>query len=194
MKALVAGRVANIAVVLFTDIVKSVDLRTSLGEDEFGKLKDEHDRLFESLLQSVAPQGEQLFIKSTGDGFLKLFQTAADAVRFALAVQSDMERSNAGQPEDRQIWLRVGINTGQVFYDGKTAVGEVVNIAARLENLARPGQICVTAAVYEELGGQEEFGFGYLGPQYLKNIRKSADVFEVFRAHSARKLPERPAG
>lgn len=184
------------ATVLFADIV---GYSRMMGDDEVGTLHTVRQCL--EKLQAVCLKYSGVVVHVLGDGVVMMFSSPADAVRFALAVQNDMEGSNAGQSEDKQIWFRVGINSGQIFYDGKTASGEVVNIAARLENLARPGQVCITAAVYQELGGKEEFGFGYLGPQHLKNIRKSVEVFEVVRVHPAgvmssakRNIPAVPIG
>lgn len=178
MKALVAGRVSNIAVVLFTDIVKSVDLRTSLGEDEFGKLKDQHDKLFESLLTTIVPQGDGGFLKSTGDGFLKLFQTAADAVRFALLFQHALLTA----PWNRgQLKVRVGINIGDVTFvqqpSGRDVSGIAVDIAARVMSLAIGGQILMTPAAFNSARHNvKESGLGQL--QKLRWIEHGAYEFQ----------------
>jgi adenylate cyclase len=123
-------------------------------------------------------------VKTTGDGLLVEFQSVVDAVRCAVEWQQGMTDRNSGVPADR----RIGINVGDVIIDGDDIFGDGVNIAARLEGLADPGGVCVSARVYEDISGKIEtdFGFEDFGERALKNIKRPV---RVYRMRSAA-LPE----
>ena len=82
------------------------------------------------------------------------FASAVDAARCALDIQRVMAERNAGIPEDRRIEFRIGINVGDVIIDGADIFGDGVNIAARVETLARPGAICVSENAYQQFKGK----------------------------------------
>jgi adenylate cyclase len=90
-----------------------------------------------------------------------------------------MKALNEGVPQDRQLWFRIGINLGEVLLGAEDASGDSVNIAARIEALARPGSVCITAAVYDQVRNKLDFGYSYLGAQTLKNISEPVDTFQV---------------
>ena len=117
-------------------------------------------------------------VKTTGDGLLVEFSSAVDAVRCALAVQRGMAASAAGPPE-RRIQFRVGINVGDVLADGEDILGDSVNIAARLEGIAEPGGICLSAAAYEQVRGKLEIAIADMGEQDLKNIARPLRTYRV---------------
>ena len=93
-------------------------------------------------------------VKTTGDGLLAEFASVVDAVRCAVEVQTDMASRNSGEAEDRRIAFRIGINVGDIVEQDGDIFGDGVNIAARLEGIAEPGGICVSARVQEDAAGK----------------------------------------
>jgi class 3 adenylate cyclase len=116
-------------------------------------------------------------VNTAGDGFLIEFASTVDAVRCAVTVQRSMAAA-AGPPE-RRIRLRVGINVGEVLADGDDILGDSVNIAARLEAIAEPGGICLSAAAYEQVRGKIELAVADMGEQDLKNIARPLRTYRV---------------
>jgi class 3 adenylate cyclase len=117
-------------------------------------------------------------VKTTGDGFLIEFASAVDALRCAVAVQRGMAAA-AGEPAERRLQFRVGVNVGDVLVDGDDILGDSVNIAARLEAIAEPGGICLSAAAYEQVRGKLEITVDDMGEQDLKNIARPLRAYRV---------------
>jgi len=109
-------------------------------------------------------------VGTAGDSFLLEFQSAVAAVECAVAIQHGMIDRNAGLPEDRQMLLRVGINIGEIVVDGEDIFGDGVNVAARLEALAGPGDICASDDVVRQLRGKMDLAFTDGGLKEVKNI------------------------
>ena len=118
-------------------------------------------------------------IKTSGDGLLVEFQSVVGAVECASEIQTGMGRRNADLSPARAIQFRIGINLGDVIVDGDDIFGDGVNVAARLEGLADPGGICVSAAVREQVGGRLDTRFEDLGEQSVKNIARPIHVYRV---------------
>ena len=123
-------------------------------------------------------------VKTTGDGMLVEFQSVVDAVRCAVELQHEMGARNAGVASDRRIDFRIGVNVGDVIIDGDDIYGDGVNIAARLEALAEPGGVCVSARVHEDVSGKIETHFEDAGERVLKNIARPLRVYRLRRAPS----------
>ena len=128
-------------------------------------------------------------VKTTGDGVLVEFPSAVDAVRCAIEIQRAMAARNATIPEDRRIEFRIGINVGDIIIDEGDIYGDGVNIAARVESLASPGEICLADNAYQQIKGKLAFDVSDLGEQHLKNIAQPVRVYGV-RLDGT---PERPA-
>jgi adenylate cyclase len=118
-------------------------------------------------------------VKTTGDRLLVEFGSVVDAVDCAAAVQQAMAERNAAVPEERRIEFRIGINLGDVIRDKGDIFGDGVNIAARLEAMAEPGGICVSAVVHDQVRGRVHCAFDDLGEQSLKNIARPIRVYRV---------------
>ena len=129
------------------------------------------------VIEPKAAEHHGRVVKLTGDGTLMEFASVVDAVNFAVEVQQAMTERNAGGPEDLQIKYRVGINLGEIIVDGEDIYGDGVNIAARLEGLAEPGGICISAKVYEEVRNKLPTAFEDLGEQEVKNIPEPLRVY-----------------
>jgi adenylate cyclase len=115
-----------------------------------------------------------------GDGVLVEFASALDAVECAVELQRGMAEANSGRSEDRQIVLRVGINLGDVMIEGRDLYGDGVNIAARIEGLAEPGEIWIAASVHDQIENKVVgVGFEDLGPRELKNMTRPVRLFRV---------------
>lgn len=121
-------------------------------------------------------------VKLMGDGTLMEFGSVVDAVKFAVDVQRATAERNAQVPEDKQIEFRIGINIGDVLVDGDDIYGDGVNVAARLENLAAPGGVCLSATVYEHTHNKLDVEFDDLGMQSLKNIAEPLQVYQILSA------------
>jgi TolB-like protein/class 3 adenylate cyclase len=119
-------------------------------------------------------------VKRTGDGLLSEFPSVVDAVRCAIEVQAGMSERNAGLPADRRIDFRIGIHVGDVMAESDgDLMGDGVNIAARLEGIAVPGGICISAMAFDAVQGKVDAAFVDLGEQHLKNIARPVRVFAV---------------
>jgi class 3 adenylate cyclase len=151
-----------------------------IGADEQGtltRLKAIRSELIDP--QIAAHHGR--IVKTTGDGLLVEFGSTVDALRCASEVQAHMaERNAATVPEDRIEW-RIGIHQGDIVVEDGDIFGDGVNIAARLEGLAQPGGVCVSARVQEDVAGKLDLEFENLGEQQLKNIARPVHVYAIRR-------------
>jgi adenylate cyclase len=119
-------------------------------------------------------------VKRTGDGSIVEFRSVVDAVRCAIEVQNAMVERNAGVPEDRRVVFRIGIHIGDVVEEADgDLMGDGVNIAARLEGVAKPGAICLSEDAYRQVSGRLEMQVTDLGPTQLKNIEKSIRAYSL---------------
>lgn len=114
-----------------------------------------------------------------GDGFLIEFASAVDALQNALDVQQTMAQRNASVPDDRRFEIRIGINVGDVIVEGDDLCGDGVNVAARIEALANPGETCISDAVYAQVRHKADLGYEDLGEQSLKNIADPVHVYRI---------------
>ena len=146
--------------------------------DEAGTLAALKERRRTILEPIVRDRGGRI-VKVMGDGVLIEFASAVNAVDAALDLQAGMAQANQSAADDRRILLRIGINLGDVIGDGSDIYGDGVNIAARLEALAEPGGICVSAKVHEELRGKGDHAFADMGEVELKNIARPVRVYRV---------------
>jgi adenylate cyclase len=136
-------------------------------------------------------------IKTTGDGMLVEFKSVTEALRCAVDFQERMARRNLDMPASRALLYRIGINLGDVIVEDNDIFGDGVNVAARLESIAEPGGICISAAVRDQVGDRLEVGYADLGEQQVKNINRSIRVFKVLidgkRSADAHAGSDRPA-
>ena len=119
-------------------------------------------------------------VKRTGDGSIVEFRSVVDAVRCAIEVQNAMVERNAGVPEDRRIVFRIGIHIGDVVEEADgDLMGDGVNIAARLEGVAKPGAICLSEDAYRQVKARLDLNVSDLGPTQLKNIAEPIHVYSL---------------
>ena len=147
-----------------------------MGSDEEGTL----ERFKAHLVELVDPKIREhhgRVVKNTGDGVLAEFVSVVDALRCATAVQAGMTERNAAAPADQRIEFRIGIHQGDVVAEDHDIFGDAVNVAARLEALAEPGGICVSARVRGDAAGKLDLAFEDFGQQQLKNIARPMRVY-----------------
>ena len=185
----------QLGAVLFADVVGYARL---MGKDEI----DTYSAL-KSLLEQLeaacqAHDGQVVAVR--GDGVLALFETATNAVKFGVELHRIADRANRARPEEQRIRFRAGVHMGEILVDDRGIHGDNVNIAARLQEVAEPGRVFVSAAVYEQIRNRLRFGFEFLGPQRLKNIAEPVPAYcvrsEVAGAAMAatRRPASQPAG
>jgi adenylate cyclase len=149
-----------------------------MGADEEGTLA-RLKALRRELIDPEIASHKGRIVKTTGDGLLIEFGSVVDAVRCAVEMQQAMAEHYAGVPAEKRILFRVGINLGDVILDEGDIFGDGVNVAARLEGLAEPGGICVSAIVRDQVGGRLDCVFEDLGEHSLKNIARPVRVYCV---------------
>src|SRR5262245_12391939 len=137
----------RLAAILAADVV---GYSRMMGRDEAGTLAALKERRRGILNPLVAQYGGRI-IKLMGDGVLVEFASAINAVACAVELQTRMGAATRGEPEDRRIVLRVGVNLGDVIVEGSDLYGEGVNLAARLQVLAAPGSVCISGKVQGEI-------------------------------------------
>ena len=135
---------------------------------------------------------------SAGDSVVAEFASPVEAVRCATAIQDAIGMANAALPEDRRMAYRIGVNLGDVVVDGDNLLGDGVNIAARLEGLADPGGVWISADIYRQVKGKVDVAFEDLGDHEIKNIGEPVRVFRVVRdgaapASEPLALPDKPS-
>lgn len=161
-------------VVLFADVVGYARLMGQNEIDTYSTLKS----LLEQLETACRAQGGSI-VSVRGDGVLALFDTASDAVTFGVALHRIAKACSPSLPPRRQLLFRAGVHMGRILEDERGIHGENVNIAARLQEIAEPGRLFISAPVYEAIRNRLRFGYEYLGPQRLKNITEPVAVYCV---------------
>jgi adenylate cyclase len=149
-----------------------------IGADEEGTLNRLKSIRAEVIDPAIAARHGRL-VKTTGDGFLVEFGSVVDALRCAVEVQRTIADRGVDDPADRRIELRIGVHQGDIVVEEGDIFGDGVNVAARLEGLAEPGGICVSARVQEDAAGRLDLAFQDLGEQNLKNIARPIRVYRV---------------
>lgn len=149
-----------------------------MGLDEEGTLTrlKAHRR---ALIDPKIQEHHGRIVKTTGDGALVEFASVVDAVRCAVEIQRGMVERNADVPPERRIEFRIGINVGDIIIDGGDIFGDGVNVAARLEALAEPGDIWVSRAVREQVRDKLAFAFEDMGDREVKNIARPIKAHRV---------------
>src|SRR5882762_2502267 len=149
-----------------------------IGADEEGTL-DGLKAIRAELIDPTVAAHRGRIVKTTGDGVLVEFASVVDALRCATEWQRAMMERTACVPPAHRIEFRIGINVGDVVVEDGDIFGDGVNVAARLEALAEPGGICVSARVQEDAAGRLDLAFEDMGEQALKNIARPVRVYRV---------------
>ena len=200
------GEMRKIAAILVADVVGYSRLAGADEDRTLSRLRGFRSDLIDPAID--AHHGR--IVKRTGDGSIIEFRSVVDAVRCAIEVQNGMIERNAGVPVERRIELRVGVHLGDVVEESDgDLMGDGVNIATRLEGIAKPGAICLSEQAYRQVKGRLDLPVHDLGPTQLKNIAepirvyslevgqpgpsKSRPSLDCRKIHSAAPLDRRPA-
>ena len=166
----------KIAAILVADIVGFSRLVGADEEETLARLRALRSDLIDP---TIATHNGRL-VKRTGDGAVVEFRSVVEAVRSAIEVQTGIAERNAGFPADKRIEVRVGIHLGDVVEEADgDLMGDGVNIASRLEGMAKPGGICLSQAAYEQVRDRIKEEFDDLGEQSLKNIARPMRIYAL---------------
>jgi TolB-like protein/class 3 adenylate cyclase len=166
----------KIAAILVADVVGYSRLAGADEDRTLSRLRGLRSDLIDPAIE--AHHGR--IVKRTGDGSLIEFRSVVDAVRCAIEVQNGMVERNAGLPQDRRIEFRIGIHLGDVVEEADgDLMGDGVNIAARLQGVAKPGAICLSEQAYWQVKGRLDLAVTDLGPTQLKNIAEPVHVYSL---------------
>ena len=158
-----------------------------MGADEEGTLRQLKSHRKE-LVDPKITEHRGRIVKTTGDGMLVEFVSVVDAVRCAVDIQRGMVERNAEVPDEKRIEFRIGINVGDIISDANDIYGDGVNVAARLEGLAKPGGILVSRNVYDQVRDKLSFS---LRISVSRRSRTSLGP-SAFIASSSASMPRRP--
>src|SRR5215472_4589521 len=167
-------RKRKLAAILHADVAGFSRL---MGEDEtgthraLGELRGAVDPL-------IAGHGGRI-VGTAGDSLLADFGSVVDALNCAVEMQRASRAINDPRPPERRLELRIGVNLGDVIVDGDNIFGDGVNIAARLEALARPGTVCISQTVYDHVRNKLDLDYRSLGAHRVKNIAEPVRAYAV---------------
>lgn len=121
-------------------------------------------------------------LDTAGDSVLAEFSSPVETVKAAIAIQNRLGAINTPLPEDRRMRFRIGVNLGDVIEEGGTLYGDGVNVAARLQELAEPGGLCISGTVFDQVEGKLPIHFQSIGEQQVKNIPKPVRAYRVLNS------------
>jgi adenylate cyclase len=165
----------RLAAILAADVVGYSRLMEQDEAGTFERLQAHRRELFQP---EIEKHHGRIF-KLMGDGLLAEFGSVVDAVECAVALQRGMVERNSGLANDARIDVRIGINLGDVIVEGEDRHGEGVNVAARLQEIAGPGSICLSAKVHDEVHRKLSLAFTDMGEQQFKNIAAPIRAYRV---------------
>jgi formylglycine-generating enzyme required for sulfatase activity/class 3 adenylate cyclase len=149
-----------------------------MGADEKGT-HQRVQRVLRELIDPTIAEHRGRVLRTRGDGFLAMFDSPVEAVRSAIVIQQSMVGRNLELPNDQWIRFRIGVNLGDVIVEPDDIYGEGVNVAARLEQLAEPGNIYISGGVYEQIRYKLVCGYQSLGDRKVKNILDPVPIYRV---------------
>src|SRR5271157_2479045 len=164
-----------------------------VGTDEEGTL-ERLKVIRRELLDPKIAEHHGRIVKTTGDGLLVEFGSTVDALRCAGEMQAQMAGRNVALTPGTRIEFRIGIHQGDIVVEQDGDIfGDGVNIAARLEGLAEPGGVCVSARVQEDAAGRLDLTFEEMGAQVLKNIARPVRVYRIRNSATKSRSPSGPS-
>jgi adenylate cyclase len=164
----------RLAAILAADVAGYSRLMGRNEEDTVRGLEAHHA----VILPLIAKHGGSI-VNIAGDGIVAQFPSAVRAVECAVAMQKIMGERNCDVPPDRRMLLRIGINLGDIIHDGTRTYGDGINVAARLEPLAEPGGICISATVRDAIFGKLGLPLRDIGEKTLKNIDRPVHIYQI---------------
>jgi formylglycine-generating enzyme required for sulfatase activity/class 3 adenylate cyclase len=142
-------------------------------------------RIERDLIEPTIREHNGRLVKTTGDGFIAIFDSPVEAVRASIVIQQNVIGRNASIPKHHWIEYRIGVNLGDVIIETDDVYGDGVNIATRLEGIARPGEVFISGGIYEQIKNKLVCGYESLGDRKVKNITDPVRVYRVLPDPSA---------
>jgi formylglycine-generating enzyme required for sulfatase activity/class 3 adenylate cyclase len=136
-------------------------------------------RIERDLIEPSIAEHHGRLVKTTGDGFIAIFDSPVEAVRCGIVIQQNMVGRNTALPKHHWIEYRIGVNLGDVIIEATDVYGDGVNIASRLESIADPGQVYISGGIYEQIKHKLVCGYESLGDRKVKNITDPVRVYRV---------------
>jgi formylglycine-generating enzyme required for sulfatase activity/class 3 adenylate cyclase len=136
-------------------------------------------RIERDLIEPSIAEHHGRLVKTTGDGFIAIFDSPVEAVRCGIVIQQNMVGRNTSLPKHHWIEYRIGVNLGDVIIEADDVYGDGVNIASRLEGIADPGQVYISGGIYEQIKHKLVCGYESLGDRKIKNITDPVRVYRV---------------
>jgi formylglycine-generating enzyme required for sulfatase activity/class 3 adenylate cyclase len=136
-------------------------------------------RIERDLIEPSIAEHHGRLVKTTGDGFIAIFDSPVEAVRCGIVIQQNMVGRNALLLKHHRIEFRIGVNLGDVIIEADDIYGDGVNIASRLEGIANPGQVYISSGIYEQVKNKLVCGYESLGDRKVKNITEPVRVYRV---------------
>ena len=136
-------------------------------------------RIERDLIEPSIAEHHGKLVKTTGDGFIAIFDSPVEAVRCSIVIQQNLVGRNASLSKDSRIEYRIGVNLGDVIVEPDDIYGDGVNIATRIEGIAEPGQVYISGAIYEQIKHKVVCGYESLGDRKVKNITDPVRVYRV---------------
>ncbi|WJR74879.1 SUMF1/EgtB/PvdO family nonheme iron enzyme [Bradyrhizobium sp. NP1] len=165
----------RLAAIVAGDIVGYSRLMQIDEEGTHGRVK----RITRDLIEPSIAGHHGRLVKTTGDGFIAIFDSPVEAVRCGIVIQQNMVGRNAAMPKHHWIEFRIGVNLGDVIIEEDDVYGDGVNIATRLEGIADPGQVYISGGIYEQIKHKLVCGYESLGDRKVKNITDPVRVYRV---------------
>jgi class 3 adenylate cyclase len=164
----------KLAAIFHSDVVGYSIL---MGDDEVATVHTISE--YRDMMAKLIRQYRGRVVDTSGDNVLAEFSSVIDAMQSAVSIQKELKARNAKLLQHRRMQFRIGINIGEVIQEGDRIYGDGVNIAARLESLARPGGICISRVAFDQIESKLPLGYEYIGEQSLKNISKPLHAYHV---------------
>ena len=136
-------------------------------------------RIERDLIEPSIVEHHGRLVKTTGDGFIAIFDSPVEAVRCSIVIQQNLVGRNAALPKHHWIEYRIGVNLGDVIIETDDVYGDGVNIATRLEGIAQPGEVYISGGIYEQIKHKLVCGYESLGDRHVKNITDPVRVYRV---------------
>jgi formylglycine-generating enzyme required for sulfatase activity/class 3 adenylate cyclase len=136
-------------------------------------------RIERDLIEPSIVEHHGRLVKTTGDGFIAIFDSPVEAVRCSIVIQQNLVGRNASLPKHHWIEYRIGVNLGDVIIETDDVYGDGVNIATRLEGIAKPGEVYISGGIYEQIKHKLVCGYESLGDRHVKNITDPVRVYRV---------------
>lgn len=136
-------------------------------------------RIQREVIEPTIAEHHGKLVNTSGDGFVAIFDSPVEAVRCGIIIQQNMVGRNASLPREHWILYRIGVNLGDVIIEAHDVFGDGVNIAARLEGIANPGEIYISGGIYEQVKHKLVCGYQSLGDRQVKNITDPVRVYRV---------------